>query len=67
MGTLVVAADQALLFADSRYWGQAETELAGTGVTLFKIKSGASAEHIDWLAQNVAAGETAAVPHQSRG
>ncbi len=61
MGTLVVTANQALLFADSRYWGQAETELAGTGVTLFKIKSGASAEHLDWLAQNVPIGETMAV------
>jgi Xaa-Pro aminopeptidase len=61
MGTLVVTEGQALLFADSRYWAQAEHELAGTGVTLFKIKSGASVEHFDWLAQHVAPGETVAV------
>ena len=61
MGTLVVSIDQALLFADSRYWQQAERELAGTGITLFKIKSGASAEHVDWLAANVTSQQTVAV------
>ena len=61
MGTLVVTLNQALLFADSRYWQQAERELAGTSISLFKIKSGASAEHVDWLANNVAAGDTVAV------
>jgi Xaa-Pro aminopeptidase len=61
MGTLVVSLDRALLFADSRYWQQAERELHGTGIELFKIKSGASAEHVEWLASNVAANETVAV------
>ena len=32
MGTLVVTLDQAALFADSRYWVQAEAELAGSGI-----------------------------------
>jgi Xaa-Pro aminopeptidase len=61
MGTLVVAKETALLFADSRYWQQAEMELAGTGIGLFKIKSGASMEHIDWLASHVPEGNTVAV------
>ena len=61
MGTLVVSANAAFLFADSRYWQQAEVELSGTGITLFKIKSGASQEHVDWLATNVGAGDTVAV------
>jgi Xaa-Pro aminopeptidase len=61
MGTLVITLDRALLFADSRYWQQAERELAGTSIALFKIKSGASAEHVEWLAANVAANETVAV------
>jgi Xaa-Pro aminopeptidase len=61
MGTLVITMNDALLFADSRYWQQAEVELAGTGITLFRIKSGASTEHIDWLANHVAAGKTVAV------
>ncbi len=61
MGTLVVTPDAALLFADSRYWQQAEVELAGTGITLFKIVSAARQEHVDWLAANVGAKNTVAV------
>ena len=34
MGTLVVTLKTAAVFADSRYWVQAEAELAGTGTTL---------------------------------
>ena len=34
MGTLVVGTTEAALFADSRYWGQAERELAGSGISL---------------------------------
>jgi Xaa-Pro aminopeptidase len=61
MGTLVVTLDRALLFADSRYWQQAERELASTGIALYKIKSGMSQEHVDWLATNVSANQTVAV------
>lgn len=61
MGSLAVLADRAVLFADSRYWVQAEHELQGTGITLFKIRSGASMEHVDWLADNVVSGGTVAV------
>jgi Xaa-Pro aminopeptidase len=61
MGTLVITLEQALLFADSRYWQQAERELAGTGIALYKIKSGMSQEHVDWLAANVATNNTVAV------
>jgi Xaa-Pro aminopeptidase len=53
MATLVVAADRAALFADSRYWTQAEAELAGTGIELVKIASGTSPEHIQWLARHL--------------
>ena len=61
MGSVVVTATQALLFADSRYWLAAEAEIAGSGFTLVRIRSGASLEHIDWLANNLAAGNTVAV------
>ena len=64
MGTLVVSVDRALVFADSRYWTQAETQLAGTGVDLVKIPTGASPMHVDWLADNVPAGATVAVDGQ---
>ena len=61
MGTLVVTLDGAALFADSRYWVQAEAELAGTGTELVKIASGHSTAHIDWLAARVPAGQTVGV------
>lgn len=67
MGTLVVTLDRAALFADSRYWTQAEAELAGTGIELVKIASGASAEHVDWLAREVPAGGTVLVDGQVLG
>ncbi|HDV6368004.1 TPA: aminopeptidase P family protein [Burkholderia cepacia] len=62
VGTLVVTADFAGLWVDSRYWVQADAELAGTGVQLMKMTGGQqSAPHVDWLAQNVAAGTTVGV------
>jgi len=67
MATLVVARDRAVLFADSRYWVQAEAELAGTGIDLEKIPTGASLAHIDWLARHVPQGATVAVDGQVLG
>ena len=61
MGTLIVTNDFAGVWADSRYWQQAEKELAGTGIALMKINSGASTQHVEWLAQNVGRGSTVAV------
>ena len=67
MGTLVVAADAAVLFADSRYWTQAEAELAGTGIVLEKIATGTALTHIEWLARQVPRGTTVAVDGQVLG
>ena len=67
MGTLVVTVDEAVLFADSRYWVQAEAELAGSGIALEKIATGASQAHVDWLARHVPAGRTVAVDGQVLG
>ena len=62
VGTLVVTDDFAGLWVDSRYWVQAEAQLAGTGVQLMKMMGGQqSAPHIDWLAQNVASGAAVGV------
>ena len=47
MGTLAVSLDEAVLFADSRYWSQAESELRGTGITLEKLPTGTSTLHHD--------------------
>ncbi len=67
MATLVVAQDRAALFADSRYWVQAEAELTGTGIELVKIATGASTAHLDWLARHVPRGATVAVDGQVLG
>jgi Xaa-Pro aminopeptidase len=67
MATLVVAADRAVLFADSRYWTQAEAELAGTGIELEKIATGASLAHLDWLAAHTPRGAVVAVDGQVLG
>lgn len=61
MATLVVTRDRAVLFADSRYWVQAENELAGSGIELEKIATGASLAHIEWLARQTPRGATVAV------
>lgn len=67
MATLVVTPHFAGLWADSRYWVQAEAELAGTGIELMKIPAGNSLLHIDWLAAQVPAGRTVGVDGQVLG
>jgi Xaa-Pro aminopeptidase len=61
MGTLLVARERAALFADSRYWTQAEAQLAGTGIDLERISTGGSTAHLDWLVAHVASGDTVGV------
>ncbi|CAH2924780.1 MAG: Xaa-Pro aminopeptidase (EC [uncultured Paraburkholderia sp.] len=61
-GTLVVTADFAGVWTDSRYWEQANAQLAGSGVQLMKMTGGQqTAPHSDWLAENVASGGTVGV------
>lgn len=67
MGTLVVTQRAAALFADSRYWVQAERELAGSGIALVKIATGNVNAHLAWLTEHVPAGGTVAVDGQVLG
>lgn len=67
MGALAVTLDKAALFADSRYWVQAEAELTGTGVELVRTAAGTSTEYIDWLARETPRGSTVAVDGQVLG
>ncbi|CAN7199113.1 aminopeptidase P family protein [Trinickia sp. LjRoot230] len=61
-GTLVVTADFAGVWTDSRYWVQAAAQLAGTGVELMKMTAGQQSQpHLDWLAQRLPAGATVGV------
>jgi Xaa-Pro aminopeptidase len=61
MGTLVVTLDEAALFADSRYWVQAEAELAGSGITQVNIPTGTATHHLSWLATQVPRGAAVGV------
>jgi Xaa-Pro aminopeptidase len=61
VGTFIATADFAGVWTDARYWAQAEAELAGSGIELMKIPSGASLLYIDWLAANLRPGQTVAV------
>ncbi|MES2019128.1 MAG: aminopeptidase P family protein [Pseudomonadota bacterium] len=61
VGTFIATLDFAGVWTDARYWTQAETELAGSDIKLMKISSGASVQHIDWLAANMACGQCVAV------
>ena len=67
MATLVVTTEGAALFADSRYWTQAERELRGSGIELVKIPTGAATHHIEWLAAHVPRGSAVAVDGQVIG
>ncbi len=61
VGTLIITADFAGLWVDSRYWDQAAQELAGSDVALMKIASAGATDHIDWLAANLKVGQTVGV------
>lgn len=55
-GTVVVTADFAGLWTDSRYFLQAEEELEKSGIELVKLKTPHNPEYIDWLEENLARG-----------
>jgi Xaa-Pro aminopeptidase len=67
MATLAVGSRKAALFADSRYWTQAESQLQGTGIELVRVHSAASAAHLDWLVEQVPRGGVVAVDGQVLG
>lgn len=60
-GTLVVARTFAGVWADSRYWMQADAELAGTGIESMRIAGAGSTAHVDWLAEHLDVGDVVAV------
>ena len=52
-GTLVVTKDFAGVWTDSRYFSQAERQLAGSGVELVKLNVPHTPEHVEWLCNHV--------------
>nr|WP_156369644.1 aminopeptidase P family protein [Duganella sp. Leaf126] len=61
VGTFIITHQFCGIWTDARYWTQAEQQLAGSGIELMKITSGASVQYIDWLAAHVKPGQTVAV------
>lgn len=61
VGTAAVMQDRAGLWADGRYFIQAEKELQGSGIDLFRMRVDGVPELIDWLVQQVPASGTVAV------
>ncbi|WP_454666191.1 aminopeptidase P family protein [Acinetobacter calcoaceticus] len=53
VGTLVVTQNFAGLWADGRYWVQAEQQLVGTGFNLQKLTSDESSTHLAWIEKNL--------------
>ncbi|OWT57403.1 aminopeptidase P family protein [Candidimonas nitroreducens] len=63
-GTLVVTAKFAGLWTDSRYWEQAEHDLAGTGIQTMRAGAEGVPSFIDWLAAQLPSGSKVAADGQ---
>ena len=55
-GTVVVLSDKAGLWTDGRYFLQAEEELKGTGIDLFKMGEAGVPSINDWVHENLEEG-----------
>lgn len=64
-GTLLVTATDAGLWTDSRYFSQAEQQLAGSGIALMKQRVSHAPEHLTWLQQHMHQGDVVAVAGDS--
>lgn len=64
-GSLIVTADHAGLWTDSRYFSQAEQQLADTGIRLMKLRVPHTPEHLQWLQLNLHDGDVLAVAGDS--
>ena len=64
-GLLVVTADWAGLWTDSRYWEQAAKELEGSGIQLQRAGDTGVPEPADWLAENLSAKSRVSLDSQS--
>lgn len=60
-GYVIITHDHAGLWTDSRYFLQAEKELAGTDIQLHKLLNQFEPEHIEWLVERLPEGSTVAL------
>jgi len=56
-GTVVVTGNKAGLWTDGRYYIQAEDELKGSGIDLFKLYSPGVPDHVTWLQDELEKGD----------
>lgn len=56
-GTLAMTPTECAVFADSRYWEQAEKELAGSGIQLVKLEKNSAEPAIAWLTERLQSGQ----------
>lgn len=61
MGFVVITQDDAGLWTDSRYFLQAEKQLSGTGIRLFKKGIEGTPEPVDWVTSILNEGENAGI------
>lgn len=64
-GTLIVTHGHAGLWTDSRYFSQAEQQLAGSGIALMRLRVPHMPEHIEWLATQLQHDDVLAVAGDS--
>ncbi len=60
-GSLLVTADFAGLWTDSRYWSQAQTQLQGSGITLMRAGAPDVPDLQDWVVSHLQPGAALAV------
>lgn len=64
-GTLIVTHGHTGLWTDSRYFSQAEQQLAGSGIVLMKLRVPHMPEHVEWLAAQLQHDDVLAVAGDS--
>ncbi|MCL2323252.1 MAG: aminopeptidase P family protein [Oscillospiraceae bacterium] len=57
-GVIIVSKDEACLFTDGRYHIQAEEQIKGSSIKLYKVGLEGVINHLDYLKQNVKDGDT---------
>ena len=59
-GTVLIGLNEGILWTDGRYFIQAENELKGSGIKLFKMRIPGWPTLEEWIFENVKSGETIA-------
>jgi Xaa-Pro aminopeptidase len=64
-GIVIICCEKAALWTDSRYFLQAEEQLAGTGIDLVKMRTPGYPEPSEWLKMNLKSGSLAGTDAES--